>query len=168
MGTDGRTGLDPGRYGGAHADAADPAAVVRPDGVGGAPRDLPGHGWSGAVAGAARPLGTMLLRTTGRRTGRVREAIVAYVEDGPNVVTLAMNGWGAAEPAWWLNLQAHPDAWVRLPDGSREVRAREATGAERERLWAVLRSVGDGLDAHAALRPGDTAVVVLEPRPPAG
>lgn len=39
-----------------------------------------------------------------------REARAGYVEDGQNLVTLAMNGWGAAEPAWWLNLQDHPEA----------------------------------------------------------
>lgn len=40
--------------------------------------------------------------------------IVGYYEDGPNLISMAMNGWGAAEPAWWLNLQAHPEAVVEL------------------------------------------------------
>src|SRR5215467_6343232 len=60
--------------------------------------------------------GTMLLTSTGRRSGKSREAILGYVEDGPNLVTLAMNGWGAPEPAWWLNLQANPEATVALKD----------------------------------------------------
>ena len=68
--------------------------------------------------------GTMRLTTVGRRTGKERSAILGYYEDGPNLVTLAMNGWAPAEPAWWLNLQAHPDASVDLVDGSRAVRAR--------------------------------------------
>ena len=41
--------------------------------------------------------------------------ILGYFEDGPNLVTLAMNGWGEGEPAWWLNLQAHPQARVQTP-----------------------------------------------------
>lgn len=45
--------------------------------------------------------------------------IIAYVEDGANLVTLAMNGWADAEPAWWLNLQARPEASVTLVDGRR-------------------------------------------------
>jgi hypothetical protein len=49
--------------------------------------------------------GTLRLTTTGRRTGRPRSVIVGYVEDGPNLVTLAMNGWADPEPAWWRNLQ---------------------------------------------------------------
>jgi len=58
--------------------------------------------------------GTMRLTTVGRKTGKTRSAIVAYYEDGPNLVTMAMNGWGAPEPAWWLNLQAKPDATIEF------------------------------------------------------
>lgn len=109
--------------------------------------------------------GALCLTTTGRRTGRQRSVIVGYVEDGPNLVTMAMNGWGAGEPAWWLNLQAHPDAQVRLADGPRLVRARAAAGDERTRLWARWREIDKNLDAYAALRSTETAVVVFEPRP---
>ncbi|MDW4571812.1 nitroreductase/quinone reductase family protein [Microbacterium sp. M3] len=109
--------------------------------------------------------GMMRLHTVGRRSGAPRVAIVAYVEDGENLVTLAMNGWGDPPPAWWLNLRARPAASVDLPEGSREVVAREATGAERERLWAVWRTLEGGadLDAHAARRTRQTPVVVLAP-----
>jgi deazaflavin-dependent oxidoreductase (nitroreductase family) len=89
--------------------------------------------------------------------------IVAYLIEGPNLTTLAMNGWGDGEPAWWLNLQAHPDASVDLVDGPRQVRARAAKGDERLRLWAKWREVDAGLDAYAALRSSETAVVILEP-----
>jgi F420H(2)-dependent quinone reductase len=108
--------------------------------------------------------GTMRLTTTGRRTGHKRSAILGYYEDGPNLVTLAMNGWAAPEPAWWLNLQADPDTLVELKDGKRAVRGRAAEGAERDRLWARWREFSDEYDQWAALRTGETAVVVLEPR----
>lgn len=102
--------------------------------------------------------------TIGRRSGQQRRVIVGYFEDGPNLVTLAMNGWADGEPAWWLNLQAHPDAMVDLVNGSRPVRARAAEGEERSRLWARWRDIDHQLDAYAALRSSDTAVVILEPR----
>jgi deazaflavin-dependent oxidoreductase (nitroreductase family) len=105
----------------------------------------------------------MRLTTTGRRSGRERSVILGYYEDGPNLVTMAMNGWGPAEPAWWLNLQANPEATVEVPGGRRRVRGRAAEGDERERLWARWRELDDNLDAYAALRPTQTAVVVLEP-----
>ena len=56
--------------------------------------------------------------------------ILGYVEDGPNLVTMAMNGWADGEPAWWLNLQAHPEASVDLADGQRTVKG----GLQRERI----------------------------------
>jgi deazaflavin-dependent oxidoreductase (nitroreductase family) len=109
--------------------------------------------------------GTLRLTTVGRRTGQERSVMVGYFEDGPNFVTMAMNGWGAGEPAWWLNLQANPDALIDLKDETRLVTGRAVHGVERERLWARWREIDDNLDAYAALRPTETAVVVLEPRP---
>jgi deazaflavin-dependent oxidoreductase (nitroreductase family) len=106
----------------------------------------------------------MRLTTTGRRTGRARSVIVAYFEDGPNLVTMAMNGWGEGEPAWWLNLKAHPNVEVELVNGHRLVTGRAAEGEERARLWARWEEIDKNLDAYAALRPTETAVVVLEPR----
>jgi deazaflavin-dependent oxidoreductase (nitroreductase family) len=51
----------------------------------------------------------MRLTTLGRRSGQPRVAIVDYYDDGPNLVTVAMDGWADAQPSWWLNLQTHPD-----------------------------------------------------------
>ena len=108
--------------------------------------------------------GTMCLTTIGRRSGQERSVILAYMEDGPNLVTLAMNGWGEAEPAWWLNLQATPQSSVQLTTGVREVVGRAATEQERARLWDRWRSIDKNLDGYARRRPTETAVVVLEPR----
>jgi deazaflavin-dependent oxidoreductase (nitroreductase family) len=133
-----------------------------------------GGGRFGLWRPRAKGWGALRLTTTGRRTGRPRGVILGYFEDGPNLVALAMNGWGEGEPAWWLNLQAHPDATVDLVGGHRPVRGRAATGDERSRLWARWREIDKHLDAYAALRSSPTAVVVLEPgtgapiTPPAG
>jgi deazaflavin-dependent oxidoreductase (nitroreductase family) len=109
--------------------------------------------------------GMMRLKTVGRKTGQERAAILGYYEDGPNLVTMAMNGWGTPEPAWWLNLQAQPDTTVELHDRTLAVRGRAATPEERPRLWELWRRYdGDELDAWAARRPHETAVVILEPR----
>jgi deazaflavin-dependent oxidoreductase (nitroreductase family) len=129
------------------------------------------HRFTGGRRGLSVPkpggsFGHMRLITTGRRSGKVRAAILGYIEDGENVVTVAMNGWSSPEPAWWLNLQSHPDATVELKTGMRAVRARAAVGEERDRLWAAVgeySGYGD-LDAFARRRSGQTAVVVLEPR----
>ena len=111
--------------------------------------------------------GMLRLRTVGRKSGRERVAIVGFLQDGPSLITPAMNGWADPEPAWWLNLQANPSATVELPDGSsRAVTARAAVGDERARLWARFVGLGSSAfsDASAATRSRETALVILEPR----
>lgn len=109
--------------------------------------------------------GTLRLTTIGRRSGKERNVIVGYIEDGPDVVTLAMNGWDDGDPAWWRNIGAHPDAVVRLPhEKPRPVHARAATGEERDRLWHRWAEIDVGIDALAQRRSPETPVVVLEPR----
>jgi deazaflavin-dependent oxidoreductase (nitroreductase family) len=127
--------------------------------------------FSGGRFGLRAPgdtFGLLRLTTLGRRSGQPRSAIVGYYVDGPNLVTLAMNGWAEAGPAWWLNLQAHPDTVAALDDGVRYVRGRAAVGDERDRLWARWSEFGDNYDAWAATRAGTTAIVVLEPRTASG
>ncbi len=111
--------------------------------------------------------GMLRLTVTGRRTGQDRSVILGFLEDGQNLVTMAMNGWGDPEPAWWLNLQANPVAEVELGGARFPVRGRAAEGEERARLWDRWRHLDDGLDGYAALRSRETAVVVLEPLPDA-
>ena len=107
--------------------------------------------------------GTMKLTTVGRKTGKERVAILGYFDEGPNLVTMAMNGWMEGEPAWWLNLQANPITSVETKDGTRKVRGRAAVGEERDRLWAMWSEIDDKLDGYASRRPGGTAIVILEP-----
>ena len=131
------------------------------------------HRWIVRASGGRRGLwpprpgrwGTLRLTTTGRLSGEPRQVILGYYEDGSNLVSMAMNGWGAAEPAWWLNLQAHPEAVVELKGGRRrEVLGRAAVSEERDRLWLRWSELDKNLEGYAARRPHQTAVVVLEPR----
>jgi deazaflavin-dependent oxidoreductase (nitroreductase family) len=112
-----------------------------------------------------RGWGAARLTTIGRRSGQERSVIVGYIDDGPNLVVLAMNGWDEGHPAWWLNLEAHPDAVVRLKgEQARPVRALAAAGEERDRLWQRWGGVEPQLDGYAGRRSTETPVVVLEPR----
>ena len=125
--------------------------------------------FSGGRRGLRRPTeddwGTMRVRTVGRRTGVERAVILGYFEDGPNLVTMAMNGWADPEPAWWLNLQANPDVTVELAGGFGRYHAHAADAEERPRLWARWGHYDKKLDAYAARRSRPTQVVVLEPQP---
>ena len=120
-----------------------------------------------------------MLRLTPSAAGRARTrvAIVGFIEDGPNLVTPAMNGWADPEPAWWLNLQANPEATVELPDGvapgrrasRRPARSGRALGAlpgprlvglhRRQRRPPVTRDRARGPRAAASLKsPGGTGL----------
>lgn len=111
-----------------------------------------------------RGWGALRLTTVGRTSGRDRNVIVGYIDDGPNLVTLAMNGGDEGHPAWWLNLEAHPEAVVRLAHQQpRPVRARLAAGHEHDRLWQRWLETDPDLLANAARRSTSTPVIVLEP-----
>ena len=76
-----------------------------------------------------------------------------------------MNGWDEGHPSWWLNLEAHPDAVIRLAHQQpRLVRARRSAGEERDRMWQRWVAVDPRLDAYAVRRSTETPVIVLEPR----
>ncbi len=116
-------------------------------------------------ASSKRGWGAMRLTTIGHRSGQERRVIVGYIEDGPNLVVLAMNGWEEGHPAWWRNLEAHPDAQIRLTgQPPRRVHAHAATGDERDRLWKRWGEADKQLDGYAARRKVETPVVVFEPR----
>ncbi len=66
------------------------------------------------------------------------------------MVAMAMNGGGAGEPAWWLNLQANPPARVQLADGMRRVVSHAATVTERTRLWERWSCLSDAGQERAA------------------
>ena len=109
-----------------------------------------------------RGWGALRLTTTGRRSGQERNVIVGYLEDGPNLVLVAMNGWDEGHPAWWLNLKAHPDAVVQLPNQTpRKVRAQQVEGNERDRLWRRWAAVQPDYDGFAGDRSTDTPVILL-------
>lgn len=121
--------------------------------------------WSGGRRGLwrAKPekWGTFRLHTVGRKSGKDRIAILGYQLDGSNIVTVAMNGWMEGHPAWWVNLQAAPEATIELKGETLKVRARAAAGEERERLFRLF----PGNKPFVDKRRTETAVVVLEPRP---
>ena len=117
--------------------------------------------WSGGRFGLRTPredrYGLAHLTTIGRRSGQERSVMIGYYEDGDAIVTMAMNGWGAPEPAWWLNLQAEPEATLTMAGGTTvPVVARRAVGEPPASSRLVL--IGTGLDG-AEVRRGWEAVL---------
>jgi deazaflavin-dependent oxidoreductase (nitroreductase family) len=112
-----------------------------------------------------RGWGALGLTAVGHTSGKERTVILGYLDDGPKLVTLAMNGWDHGHPEWWHNVEANPDVVVQVKgEKARPMHAYAASGAERERLWARWREIDKDLDAYAAHHSVETPVVVLEPR----
>lgn len=85
----------------------------------------------------------LLLTTTGRKSGKPRTIPLLYLPDGENLLVVASNGGTSGHPAWWLNLEDNPEANVEVGGRTLRVRAEEAEGEERGRLWGrVVRMYG--------------------------
>jgi deazaflavin-dependent oxidoreductase (nitroreductase family) len=108
---------------------------------------------------------SLLLTTTGRKTGQPRSQPLLFVRDGDAYVVIGSN-WGQThQPAWSGNLLANPDATVTVGGKIVPVRATLATGAERERLFGLLRKVWPAYDTYVQRAGGrDIRVFRLAPR----
>jgi deazaflavin-dependent oxidoreductase (nitroreductase family) len=123
------------------------------------------HGWLVHVSRGAFPgsRNHMILRTTGRRTGKIRQVPLIYIEDGDGYVVVASSGGFDLTPKWWLNLQANPEVTIEIRGKATRVRAEEVSSEERERLWPNLLEVWPLYDNYVARTERHIPVVLLTP-----
>lgn len=81
---------------------------------------------------------SLVITTTGRRSGRTRCNPLLYVPDGDAFVVIASNWGQTRQPAWALNLLADPAATVTVKGRQIPVRAHLVSGSDRDRLWRLL------------------------------
>jgi F420H(2)-dependent quinone reductase len=117
----------------------------------------------GRVGGKIGGARVLLLTTTGRKSGRPRTQPLLYTPAGAGYAVIASKGGAAQHPLWYLNLKANPQAQVTVGRETRNVRARDAEGEERERLWRALADLYPGYDRYAQKTSRHIPVVVLEP-----
>ena len=108
---------------------------------------------------AGKPM--LLLTTTGRKTGSPRTTPLQYLKDGENLVVVASNGGNSQHPAWWFNLEEHPEAEAQVGGNKRQVRAETVQGEERSRLWALLVKAYPGYEEYQQGTQRTIPVVVL-------
>jgi len=84
------------------------------------------------ILGASR---TVLVDHVGRRSGKRRTSPLLYLADGDDVIVIASKGGSRRHPAWWLNLREMDETTIQVGGERRRVKVRQATPAERERLW---------------------------------
>ena len=118
----------------------------------------------GRVAGRVMGSPVLLLTTTGRKTGRRRTSPLLYLEDGENMVVVASNGGAPKHPAWWLNLEANPEATVEVGSRKLRVRAEKARGEERRCLWARLVEMYPAYEDYQRRTTREIPVVILRPQ----
>jgi deazaflavin-dependent oxidoreductase (nitroreductase family) len=123
-------------------------------------------GSGGRIGGRLPGKRFLLLTTTGRRTGQLRTQPLLYAPaGGGRFVVVGSNAGDDRPPAWWLNLQANPDARVQVDRDHHRVRARRAQGDELAALWAELERSYRYYADYRRRTAREIPVVVLEPTP---
>lgn len=119
---------------------------------------------NGRVLATWGGLPVVLLTTTGRKTGLPRTTIVTSpLQDGDRVVLVASNGGSPRHPAWFLNLRDRPEVTVLMGGRRTGRRARVATPAEKDRLWAQVASRAPSYARYQRQTTRDIPIVLLEP-----
>ena len=121
--------------------------------------------WSGGrIGGRLQGMPVLLLHTTGRRSGEPRTNALTYFPKGVSFMVVASFLGEPRNPAWLLNLRTRADAEVLVGRARIPVRAREATGAEREQLWSEVISKAPDYAEYQSRTERKIPIVVLDPR----
>ena len=119
--------------------------------------------WSkGRIGNIIRGLPILVLTTKGRKTGLSRQNALMYLPHGKDFVVIASNLGDERHPAWWVNLKAEPTASVQIADLHYTVRAREAEGDEREKLWQAIAEKNSDYEQYRTWTSRRIPVVILE------
>lgn len=119
--------------------------------------------WSkGRLGNVIRGLPILVLTTIGRRSGLTRQNALMYLPAGNDFVIVASNLGDDQHPAWWVNLKARTTASVQIADVQYTVRAREAEGDERERLWNAIAARNSDYEQYRTWTARRIPLVILE------
>lgn len=121
-----------------------------------------GHMWDSALVGGPGPIPTLILTTTGRRSGQPISMPLIYGEENGKYVVVASKGGAPAHPGWYLNLAAHPTVEVQVLADKFRATARTATGEERARLWQTMAAIYPPYNDYQAKTQREIPVIVLE------
>lgn len=106
---------------------------------------------------------TLVLATTGRRTGTPRRTCLIYGTSGGEYVVVASKGGAEENPAWFMNLTADPGVGVQVGTRRFTARARVASPAERARFWAQMVEIFPLYDDYARKTDREIPIVLLTP-----
>jgi F420H(2)-dependent quinone reductase len=126
------------------------------------------HRWlyqlsGGRIGRRSNGFEVLLLTTVGRKSGEPRTVAIQSLEHRDGWAVIASYAGEDRDPAWCLNLRAQPTAEVQIRGTHVRVRAREASGAEREELWGRFAAIDDAYDEYQRRTSRILPVIVLEP-----
>ena len=117
----------------------------------------------GRIGGKSFGVPVVLVESVGRKSGKRRTHPLLCGEDGDNLVLIASKGGTDRNPAWYHNLKANPETTAWWQGERRRVRARDASGEERERLWRMMADAYPDYESYQRRTDRQIPVVVLEP-----
>ncbi len=115
-----------------------------------------GHDWNGASC--------LIVRTRGRKSGKIRKFALIYGRDGEDYVLVASKGGAPEHPGWYKNLVAQPDVDIQVWDKVIPVTARTGSAADKKRVWPMMVAQWPGYDEYQRGTQRDIPVVLLRPR----
>jgi deazaflavin-dependent oxidoreductase (nitroreductase family) len=119
----------------------------------------------GRVGGPFEGAPLVLLHHRGAKSGVERVSpVAAQLIDDNTWAVFGSKGGAPTNPAWYHNLIANPDATIEFRTQTIPVRARVATGEERERIWTKQKQLMPGFAEYETRTPRQIPVVVLERR----
>ena len=121
-----------------------------------------GHLWDSAPVGGPGLIPTLLLTTTGRRSGQPGIMPLIYGKTDKGYIVVASKGGAPQHPGWYLNLVAHPEVEIQVVADRFRAKARTATGEERVELWKKMSVIYPPYNAYQAKTDREIPVVVLE------
>jgi deazaflavin-dependent oxidoreductase (nitroreductase family) len=121
-----------------------------------------GHLWDSSERGGPGPVPTLLLTTTGRKSGTPQLLPLIYGKTPTGYAVVASKGGAPEHPAWYRNLVAQPEVDVQVGADKFAARARTASGAERAALWKQMAALFPPYDAYQRRTEREIPVVVLE------
>lgn len=105
---------------------------------------------------------TLLLYTTGAKSGKKRRAGLPFFTVGGDRVVRGSNGGGPTDPHWVFNVRANPHGQIRVARRTREVHAHVAEGEERARLFEILSKMSESTEGYQRMcAPRELPLVVL-------
>lgn len=120
------------------------------------------HDWDATPVGGAGLIPTLLLTTTGRRTGAPRPTPLLYQPTGSGFIVVASRGGSDHHPAWYLNLVANPDCTARVGRFRYAATARILTTDQRAPYWDWMVRFWPDYANYQARTEREIPVVILD------